>query len=138
MRVDDRLCFIKAFRFECLENLPALLIQERPCQPSSVTSLPYTHLCRSHIFDPDRSPIAILRCWFDSFNLKFSHGMTFNHWEPNISWKALNLFTSLGSSRKIKSANSLSKIGSVHFFWISISGAISIFPSSNHRLSASS
>ena len=104
MWVDDRLCFIRAFRFECLENLPALLRQERQYQPSSVTSFPHTHLCRSHIFDPNRSPIAILSCWFDSFNLKFLHGMTFNHREPNLSWNALNLFTSVGSSRKIKSA----------------------------------
>ena len=64
--------------------------------------------------------------------------MTFNHWEPNLSWNALNHFTSVGSSRKIKSAISLSKIGSVQFFWVSFSGAISIFPSSNHCLSASS
>ena len=123
----SRLCFIRAFRFECLENLPALLRQERPCQPSSVTSFPHTHLCRSHIFDPNRSLIAILSCWFDSFNLKFLHGTTFNHWEPNISWNALNLFTSVGSSRKIKSAISLSKIDSVQFFWISFSGAIQFF-----------
>ena len=94
------------------------------CQPSSVTSFPHTHLCRSHIFDPNRSPIAILSCWFDSFNLRISHGMTFNHWEPNLSWNALNLFTSVSSSRKIMSAISLSKIGSVQFFWISLSGAI--------------
>ena len=56
--IDDRLCFIRAFRFECLENLPALLRQERPCQPSSVTS--------------------------------------FNYWEPNLSWNALNFFTLYG------------------------------------------
>ena len=37
----------------------------------------------------------------------------FNHWKPNLSWKALNLSTSVGSSRKIKSAISLSKIGSI-------------------------
>ena len=30
--------------------------------------------------------------------------MTFKNWEPNLSWNALNLFTSVGSSRKIKSA----------------------------------
>ena len=82
----------------------------------SVTSFPHTHLCRSHIIEPNRSPIAILSCWFDSFNLKFLPGMTFNHWEPNLSWNALNLFTSVGSSRKIKSAISLSKIDSVQFF----------------------
>ena len=105
----------RAFRFECLENLPALLRQERPCQPSSVTSFPRTHLCRSHIFDPNRSPFTFLSCWLDSFNLKFLHGMTFNHWKPNLSWNALNLFTSVGSSRKIKSVISLSKIGSVQF-----------------------
>ena len=51
--------------------------------------------------------------WFDSFNLKFLHGMTFIHWEPNLSGNALNLFTSVGSSRTIKSAIPLSKIGSV-------------------------
>ena len=47
--VEDKLCFIRAFRFECLENLTAILRQEGPCQPSSVTSFPHTHLCRSHI-----------------------------------------------------------------------------------------
>ena len=126
----------------CFKKLPALgssvhmlrflqsLLKKSP--------FPHTHLCRSHIFDPSRNPIAILSCWFDSFNLKFLHGMTFNHWEPNLSWNALNFFTSVGSSRKIKSAISLSKIGSVQFFWISFSRAISIFPRSNHRLSASS
>ena len=98
---------------------PCNLRQESPCQPSSITSFPHTHFCRSLIFDPNRSPIAILSCWFDSFNLKFLHGLTFNHWEPNLSWNALNLFTSVGSSRKIKSAISLSKIGSFQFFWIS-------------------
>ena len=101
--------------FECLENLPALLRHERPCQPSSVTSFPHTHLCRSHIFEPNRSPIAILSYWFDSLNLKILHGMTFNHWQPNLSWNLMNLFTSVGSCRKIKSAISLSKIGSVQF-----------------------
>ena len=50
-------------------------------------------------------------CWFDSFNFKFLNGMKFNHWEPNLSWNALNLFTSVGSRRKIKSAISLSKNG---------------------------
>ena len=119
-------------------NLSALLRQERPGQPSSVTSFPHTHFCRSHIFEPNRSPIAILSCWFDSFNLKLLHGITFKHWEPCLSWNALNLFTSVGSSRKIKTAISLSKIGSVQFFYISFSGAISIFPSSNHGLSSSS
>ena len=117
--LENNLCFIRAFRFECLENLPALLRQERTCQPSSVTSFPHTHLCRSLIFEPYRSPIAIIICWIDSFNPKFLHGMTFNHWEANLSWNKSNLFTSVGSSRKIKSA-------------------ISFFPSSNHRLSASS
>ena len=113
--------------FECLKNLPALLRQERPCQPSSVTSFPHTQLCRSHIFEPNRSAIAILSCWFDSFSLKFLHGMTFNHWEPNLSWNALNLLTSVGSSRNIKSAISLSKIGSVQCFRISFSGAFQFF-----------
>ena len=57
----------------------------------------------------------------------------------------IETFTSVGSSRKIKSAISLSKIVyfdvvnfAVQIFWISFSGAISIFPSSNHRFSASS
>ena len=53
--------------------------------------------------------------------------MTFNHWEPNLSWNALNLFTSIDSSRKVMSAILLSKIGSAQFFWISFSGAISNF-----------
>ena len=118
MWLEDKLCFIRKFKFECLENLTALLRQERPCQPSSVTSFPHTHLCRSHIFDPNRSLIAILNCWFDSFNLKFLHGMTFNHWEPNLSWNTLNLFMSIGLSRKVKSALLLSKIGSAQIFWI--------------------
>ena len=138
MWAEEKHCFIRAFRSECRENLPALLRQERLCQPPSVTSFPHTHLCRSHIFEPNRRPIAILSCWFDSFSLNFSHGMTFNHWEPNLFWNALNLFTSVGSSRKLKSAILLSKIGSVQFIYISFSGAISIFPSSNQRLSASS
>ena len=105
---------------------------------TGMQSLPHTHLGRSHILEPNRSPIAIVSRWFDSFKNKFLHGMTFNHWEPNLSWIALNLFTSIGSSRKVKSAILLSKIGSAQFFWISFSGAISIFPISNHRLSASS
>ena len=138
MRVEDKLCFIRKIKFECLENLTALLRQEKPCQPSSGTSLPHTHLCRSHLFEPNRSPIAIVSCWFDSFKNKFLHGRKFNSWEPNLSWNALNLFTSIGLSRKVKSAILLSKIGSAQFFWISFSGAISIFPISNHRLSASS
>ena len=71
--------------------------RESPCQPTSVTTFPHTHLCRLHFFEPDRSPIAILSCWFDSFNLNFLHGMTFNHWELNLSGNALNLFTSVGS-----------------------------------------
>ena len=53
--------------------------------------------------------------------------MTFNHWEPNLSWNALNLFTSVGSSRKLKTAISPSKNGFVQFFWISFSGANSFF-----------
>ena len=80
------------------------------------TSFPRMHLCCLHIFEPNQSPIGILSCWFDSFNLKFLYGMTFNHWKPNLSWNALKLFTSVGSSREIKSAISLSKIGSVQFF----------------------
>ena len=116
MWVEDKLCIIKAFRFECLENLPAFIRQERPSQACSVMSFPHTHLCLSHIYEPNRSPIAIMTCWFDSFNRKFLHGKTFNHWEPNLSWNALNLFRSVGSTRKIKSAISLSKIDSVQFF----------------------
>ena len=113
MFVEDKLCFISTIRFECLDNLTAFLRQERTCQPSSVTTFPHTNLCRSHIFEPNRSSISILSCWFDSFNLEILHGMTFNHWEPNLYWNALNLFMSVGSSRKIKSAISLSKIGPV-------------------------
>ena len=78
-----------------------------PTMPKMVTSFPQTHLCRLHIFELIRNPIAILSCWFDSSNLKFLHGMTFNHWELNLYWNALNLFTSVGSSRKIKSALSI-------------------------------
>ena len=73
-----------------------------------------------------RSPIAILSCWFDSFNLQLLHGMTFNHWEQNLASNELNLSTSVGSSRKIKSTTLLSKFGSVQFFWISFSRSISI------------
>ena len=105
-------------RNEYLGNLPALLRQERTCQPSSVTSFPHTHLCRSHNFEPNRSLIAILSCWLDSFNLHIMHGMTFNHWEPSVSWNALKLFRSHGSSRKIKSAISLSKLALSIFFVI--------------------
>ena len=98
--------------------------RESPCTFEARKTLPtilgnvfYAHaFSRSHIFEPNRSPIAILSCWFDSFNLKFLHGMTFNHWEPNPSCNALNLFTSVGSSRKIKYAISLSKIDPVQFF----------------------
>ena len=84
---------------------------------SSVTSFPHPPLCPSQIFEPKRSPIAILSRWFDNFILKLWHGMTFNHWEPTLSWNALNLFMSVGSSRKLKSVTLLSKLGPVQFFW---------------------
>ena len=45
--------------------------------------------------------MAILCCSFDSLNLRFLHGMTFNHWEPNLSCTALNLLKSGGSSHKL-------------------------------------
>ena len=38
--------------------------------------------------------------------------MTFNRWEPTLSGNALNLFTSVWSSRRTKSAITLSKFGS--------------------------
>ena len=58
MLVEGRLGSIRAFKFECLENLPAFLRQDRPCHPSLVTSYPQTHQCFSKIF----KSIAILIC----------------------------------------------------------------------------
>ena len=60
--------------------------------------------------------MAILSCYFDSFIIKFLHGLTFNHWEPNLSWNALNLSESVGSIRTIMSAISLSKLALSIFF----------------------
>ena len=116
-----------AIRFECLENLLTLLRQERTCQLSSITSFPHTNLCHLHIFEPNRSSFAILSCWFDSFILELLHGMTFNHWEPNPYWNALIFFTAVGSSRKIKSAISLSKNGPVHFFGLNFQEPFQFF-----------
>ena len=66
----------------------------------------HSHLFYLQNLEPDRSLIAILRF----FNLEFLHGMTLNHWEPNLSWNALKLLTSNDSSFKIKSTASLSQI----------------------------
>ena len=61
-----KLCIIRAFRFECLENLPSLLRRETPCRPG---------LFRTRIhFEPNRTLISILSCGFDSFNLNFCTG----------------------------------------------------------------
>ena len=43
-------CFTRAFKCECIENLPALLRQDRPCHPTSVTFYPRTHLCFHKLF----------------------------------------------------------------------------------------
>ena len=101
------------------KGIPTLLRKERLCKPSSVTSFPHTHLCRSQFFQPYRNPIAILRCLFDSFNLKFLHGMKFKPWEPNLSWKLLNLFTSVGSSRKLTQQLRCQELALSNFFWFS-------------------
>ena len=81
----------------------------------------------SQMLEPKCGPMAILRCEFDNSNPSFSHEMTFNHSEPNLSDNELKLFTSDGSSPKIKSAALLSKIGAANFFGVRFFGAISIF-----------
>ena len=40
-----RACFTRTLRLWCLENLPALLVQERPWCPFSSTSLPQRQVC---------------------------------------------------------------------------------------------
>ena len=114
--------------------------RESPCTFEARKTMPtiFGNVFSAHAFITFFETFAILSCWFDSFDLKFLHGMILNHWEPNLSWNALNHFTSVGSGRKIKSAISLSENGCVHFFWILFSGAISDFPNSNHRLGSSS
>ena len=42
--------------------------------------------------------------------LNFSNWMIFNHWEPSLFWKALNLLKFAASHHKIRSATLLSKI----------------------------
>ena len=68
-----------------------------------------------------------LSCLFDSFNLKFLHGMRFNHWEPNLSWNALNFFTPLVRVVKNQVCNFVVKNWLRPIFWISFSGAISTY-----------
>ena len=112
----------------------ALLRQARPCHSFSDYIFSANASMFFTIFEPMRSPIAILSCSFNNFNLRFLHDVTFNHCDPNLSWKALNLFTSDVSRFKITWEI---RMGSVKILRISFSGANSHFAESNHSSNAS-
>ena len=61
--IEANLCFKKASKFDCLESLPDLLRQDRPCHLSSITFFTQTHLFFfSLIFEARRSPMPIQCC----------------------------------------------------------------------------
>ena len=64
---------IRSFTCECLENLPALLLQLNPCVPLWSTSVPQMQVCGWHIGEPRRKAQEILSCVLSS--LRPTEGM---------------------------------------------------------------
>ena len=58
----SNVCFMRESRVASREKRPALLLQERPCNPSRSTPLPQWHVCATQMLAPRRKPIEIGSC----------------------------------------------------------------------------
>ena len=88
----DRLFYSKAFTLDCLQDLLAILRQPKLGKPSSVTFFPRMHKNFSHFLEPNRIPIATLKCCFNSFSFKFQHWLTLKYWKSSVETRWLFLF----------------------------------------------
>lgn len=93
-----------------------LIIQLRPCVPSSWTSAPQRHVWLWHILPPKRRPMQILIVFPSSNVPLFEIGIECNHWPDSVACSAVKRAMSFKESKCRSSRTILSMFSKSQFF----------------------